>query len=205
MTKTDIFNLTLNKLLLRRQIANSETDNSNEAKVLRDNWQSALNQTLADLDLDSCMKKATLALQESTPNEIWEYAYAYPSDCVLFRRILNEFDTYRDDRATHIEKQIAQNDGAKVIFTNEQSAQAEYISNAVVIDELHDTIAECISDRLGIRSAPLIVGKGARTLRKDLKEDYIIHKAEAQEVDALESFSYTDERFKSEFVRARTE
>ena len=63
--------------------------------------------------------------------------------------------------------------------------------------------AMAIAYKLALLSAPLLVGKGAKTLRKEISENYIIAKGEAQETDSLENFNYESDWERSEFVEAR--
>lgn len=200
-SKPQIFNLALSNLLLTRSISNAETDASNEAKVLQTHWEPALRSTLADLDLDGTSSQVTLELIEENPNDLWLYSYKKPEGCALFRRIVSCVAT--DNRYTHIPKRLAVKDGRSVIFTNEASAVAEYIPDDVPLTALNASAGLALAARLAELSAPLIVGKGALKLREDIRSQYVVHKAEAQELDKLESFSFNDEMIDSEFVAAR--
>lgn len=200
--KVKIFNLALNVLLLSRQIINVDTDKSNEAVILRSNYDIAFNATLEDLDLDSISSQITLELSQKNPNHLWGYAYKYPSDCAFLRRIQSCAEI--DDRYTHIPKRVAMIGSQKVILTNQEDAVAEYISNVVSIASLSATAGLCVAHRLAALSAPLITGKGAKTLIDTIEGKYTFYKAQAQEQDARENFNFTDERQMSEFVKERT-
>lgn len=201
-TKEKIFNLALNALLLSRQVINAETDKGNEVTILRNNYEIAFNAALEDMDLDSTSSQFTLELHALNPNHLWEYAYKYPSDCAFLRRI--QSCAIIDDRYTHIPKRTAMIAAQKVILTNEHQAVAEYISSAVSISSLSATAGLCVALRLAVLSAPLITGKGAKTLIESLETRYKMTRAEAQEQDARENFNFTDERQSSEFVKERT-
>jgi len=202
-SKADIFNLTLGALLLSRQITDTETETSNEARVLRTHYNSAFATALQDMDLDSTASQVDLALIEEDPNELWKYAYRYPTDCAFFRRLQSCVIT--DDRTTHILKQIRMHEGEKAILTNEENAIAEYISTSVPIGSLSPAAGLAVAYRLAIMSAPLVTGKGAAALIKSLEEKYAKIKAEAQSYDKQENFKYNPEWVDSEFVRARIE
>ena len=201
-SKEKIFNLALNALLLSRQVINAETDKSNEAVVLRSNYDAAFNSTLEDLDLDSTSSAIVLELAQKNPNHLWAYAYKYPSDCAFLRRIRSCVET--DDRYTHIPKRVGMLGAQKMIFTNQEDAVAEYISSAITLASLSATAGLCVAYRLASMSAPLITGKGARALIADIDLKYVRFKGEAQEQDARENFNFTDERQMSEFVKERT-
>lgn len=202
-TKAEIYNLTLSALLLARQVVNVETDKSTEVNVLNTHWETALKSTLKDLDLDSLSTPITLELIEELDEGPWTYVYKYPTNCALLRRIESGYLT--DNSRTHISKRVGLHEGKKVIFTNEADAVAECIPNDVPLSALSPMAAMAVAYKLAMLSTPLVVGKGSRTLKEDIKKDYLIAKAEAQEDDALENFNYEGDDVRSEFVTARLE
>jgi hypothetical protein len=202
-SKAKIFNLALGALLLQRQITNADTDTSNEANVLRTHWDVALQGTLEDLDLDSTSEPITLELVAEEPNDKWLFAYKYPPRCAFFRRI--ESAVLKDNHSTHIAKRVGLYEGQKVIFTNESEAVAECVVNDMSLTLISANLAMSIAYKLARLSAPLITGKGADRLIKNLDERYVYYKAEAQKKDQLENFVYEDPEVESEFVEARLE
>ena len=200
-TKAKIFNLALGALLLQRRISDTETDPSNECKVLLTHYDVAFRATLEDLDLDGTSTQKILELIEEDPNDLWGYAYKYPSDCAFFRRL--QSGSVIDNRSTHIEKRVAIHDSQKVIFTNQVDAIAEYISYNVPLAALSATAGLAVAYRLAMLSAPLITGKGAAKLIETIQKNYILAKTEAQDQDRRENFSFVDEDIESEFVEAR--
>ena len=201
-SKESIFNLALSALLLQRQVTNATTDKSNEANVLRANFDSAFRRTLQDLDLDSTSTIAPLAITAEQPIDQWAYAYTYPADCAFFRRI--ESGVQRDNRYTHIEKRVGIFGGVKVIFCNEPNAYAQYVSSTTPLTSLSASVELAVALNLAIMSTPLIVGKGARTLMEQLMQRYLMAKLDCQEQDRNESFSYSTDDEESEFVAERT-
>lgn len=200
-SKEDCFNFALGHLLLSRQVQNADTDPSNEAKVLRQNWESALSSSLADMDLDGTSTIVALELVAIDPNDLWGYAYKYPVNCTRFRRILSGVRT--DNRDTLIDKQVGIHNGLKVIFTSESDALASIIPNNVPLNSLSSQAINCISARLAFLSSPLIVGKGAKGLRENIYGMYKLFRAEAQQADSEENFMYREDRVESEFVNER--
>lgn len=203
MTKPQIFNLALQALLLQRQISDADTDNSNEAKVLRTNYSVALETALADMDLDSTSTQADLVLIEEEPNDLWLYSYRYPTDCAKFRRLQSAERI--DDESTHYDKAIRIDGGVKCIYTDVEDAIIEYISTDVPLTALSAAAGYAVALKLAKMSAPLITGKGAKALIEKIEANYILAKAEAQENDALENFNPVDPRRASSFVRERME
>ena len=212
MTKADIFNWALQALLLNRQISNPDSDKSNEAKALLTNWDVALKSALADMNLTSTATRANLELVAQDPIHHWHYAYKYPSNCSLFRRIIGCAEV--DDKRSHIPKLIGLYQRKKVIFARhhhtdianaspELKAVGEYIQTDFPIQTLQADAGICIAHKLALLSASLITGKGASTLMKRIEANYSVHKALAQAVDSQESFSFQSEETMSEFVETR--
>ena len=221
-TKAKIYNLALSLLLLSRRVIDPETENSNEAKILNDVWPTALDSTLADMNLTSTSLRAQTPLvaklfdgNENGPRgHHWKFAYQYPPDCGFFRRIISHMEV--DDKSSHIPKLIGLYKGGsgnvlKVIFTNHhwhhseslQPIWIEYIPKDFPIPMLTGSAAMCLASQLAMLGAPLITGKGAKTLIDSIEKKYIYWKALAQQQDSQESFSFQTEATMSEFVRVR--
>ena len=200
-TKVKIYNTALSALLISREITDVETNTSNDVKNLNIYWDIALESTLQDLDLDSTSQPITLELIEELTDEPWQYAYKYPAKCVFLRRLKSLVPT--DTKSTHISKRTGQYNNQKAIFTDEYQAIAECIPKDVPLETLSAMAGLAVAYKLAFLAAPLVVGKGAKTLRKEIKQDYVIAKLEAQETDANENFVYETEWQRSEFVEAR--
>lgn len=208
-TKVEIFNLALGALLLTKQISNVDSDTSAENRTLKNFWKTALESTLQDLDLDGTSTKKALELVTADPFPDWKYAYKYPSNCVLFRRVLNYENpafcnpSRKDTRSTQIKRQIMILDGQKVILSNLNAAWGEIISSDLSLTLLSAPATLAAAYKLGILASPLISGKGAGPLRKEISANYVIAKAEAQELDRQENASFEEDWITSEFVEAR--
>jgi len=203
-TKPQIYNLAFGALLLSRQTTDPATDPSNEVKVLNTHYQTALDGALEDMDLDSTSTRATLALSVSAPMPYWNFGYTYPADCVALRRLEPEASyTPIDNRRSHVPKLVRIVSGAKLILSNEENAIAEYISNVVPLSTLSPHGGLAVAYYLAWLSAPLIAGKGSRTLRNDVWEKYVLAKGQAQEQDRRENANFYADGVDSEFVNVR--
>jgi hypothetical protein len=201
-TRVQVYNLSLSILLLSREVADYLTDDTEEVRVLNTHWDIALESVLQDLDLDSTSEPITLELIETLPTDhLWTYSYKYPTNCAFFRRI--ESVAVMDIPSTHIAKRVTVRNGVKVIFTNEAQAIAECIPKDILIESLSSMTIMCVAQRLAELSAPLLVGKGAKTLRKEIRDAYVVSKLEAQETDARENFNYSTDAQHSEWVQER--
>jgi hypothetical protein len=201
-TKAQIYSMTLSALLLVKEVSEVETDTSNEVRVLNIFWQTAFASTLEDLDLDRLSTPIRLELiEEIKDNPHWNYVYKYPTNCAFLRRL--ESCVLIDNRSTHISKRVGQYKGHTAIFTNEYDAIAECIPFDIALAALNSMGALALSYKLAMLAAPLLVGKGARTLKDSLKVDYMMAKEAAQDIDKAENFNYESDESRSEFVRAR--
>ena len=203
-TKPQIYNLAFGALLLSRQTTDPSTDPSNEVSVLNTHYQTAFDGALEDMDLDSTSTRATLALAVSEPMPYWSYGYTYPSDCVALRRLEPASAcTPIDNKRSHVPKLVRIVSGDKLIVTNEADAIAEYISNSVPLSTLAPHAGLAIAYYLAWLAAPLIAGKGSRTLRNDVWEKYVLAKAQAQDQDRRENANFYADGVDSEFVNVR--
>ncbi len=206
-TKAKIMNLALQALLLSRQISDPNSDRSNEAKILNEAYDVAFKSALFDMDLDSTASLEDLELLAENPTALWAYAYKYPAKCAFFRRVVDPLDSTGqvvDDRGTHNPKRVMIYEGKKVIFTNVQGAAGEWIPIDFPLQTLSAPAGLTIALRLAYMAAPLIVGKGAKSLMTEIENRYRASKAEAQALDERESFSFQDDSNMSEFVKVRT-
>lgn len=199
--KADIFNLALDALSLQRRITNPETDTSVENKILNSHWKMALGAALQEMNLDSTSTQANLQLHSENPNKLWKYAYIYPNNCALFRRV--QSCVRQDNKDTQIPRQIRTIGVQKVILTNEYDAIGEYISVDVPIETLSPMAALCVGLRLANLSTSLITGKGAAQLRKELLSNYQISILSAQHHDKLESEILQPDTEQSSWVTTR--
>lgn len=201
-TKVKIFNLALGALLLQKQVINVESDKSTEVRTLDIHYDSAFRTTISDLDLDGTSTQKDLELVKAKPNLLWDFAYKYPSNCAFFRRI--QSPVVKDNRSNQIPRKVGTYNGQKVIFTNAETAIAEYIPNDLNLSILSDSAAMAVAYKLAWMSSPLITGKGALALKKDIQTSYLLAKAEAQEQDRLENATFDEDDITSEFVEVRT-
>lgn len=201
-SQSGIYTLALSALMLSKEVTEIDTDKSNEVRVLNIFWPTALESTLKDLNIDILSSSITLELiEEITDGGPWKYAYKYPSKCALLRKLKSCVVT--DTRSTHLPKVVEIYKGQKAILTNEYQAIAKVIPTDVPLAAFSSMAALALAYNLAWLSAPLIAGKGAKTLKEEIYKQYLVFKAEAQEDDAVENFNYESDATRSEFVAAR--
>ncbi len=203
-TRPKIYNVALSACLLTKVTTSDPlTDPQKEVVVLNTHWDAALRSALIDMDLDAVASQVELELIEEDPNDLWVYAYRYPSNCSFLRRI--QTPSLKDNRSTQVKRRVANHNGVKVIFCNEYQAIAEYLAHDIPLSLLSPDAGLAVAYKLAMLSAPLIAGKGASALRKQIERDYVIAKSDAMEHDRLENNNFDEDDVVSEFVEARTE
>lgn len=204
VTKVLLFNIALDALCLNQQISDADNDQSIPVKRLRLMYPLALSKVLSDLDLQKTSLKVELELT-TLEHPHFKYVYKYPSNCALFRGIVSPFVT--DNRSTRIPCQTEQMLNGPtlldVVLCDEPDAWASIQPTTSNLSVINPSAALAIGFQLAILCSSLIVGKGAKELKKSLYDEYRIHKAEAQEVDVNENVDTTPDEFKSEFIQAR--
>ena len=201
-SKTQIFNLACSALLLSKEIINPDTDETLEARTLRKFYPIAFNKTVSDLNLDGLTTTFTLEKHLDYPSDLWQIAYKYPTTCAMIRRIRSQ--VIKDTRLTMIEFATGIIGAQKCVFTNETDAVIEFISTDVNLSHFSAPAGMALATHLASLCSPLIVGKGATSLRESLRKDYILFKAEAQELDREENPSIDYDNEQGEWVAART-
>lgn len=121
-TEADIGNMALSKLGTRATIT-SLTENSTEARQINIWYATVRDDLLRVGDWNFARVYAPLALS-GTPPSRWGYSYAYPSDCLKFRRIDAEISVQAIDPAVTFE--IATDGTNRMIFTNFSEAIGVY-------------------------------------------------------------------------------
>jgi|SRR6185312_2525774 len=156
-SKTDIANLALSHIGVANDISNLDSEKSNEARACNRFYDQARRQTLRDFPWPFAKRMATLALvTDYTVSDTmeWDYAYRYPSDCVLVRRISNE--TPVDTACSEIPYEIMGDDTGQLIMTNLESAGIDYTTDITNTALFPDDFVMALSLRLAVYIAPRI-------------------------------------------------
>lgn len=200
-SKVGICNLALSHLGVGKEIANFETERSEEASACRRFYDQSLEQMLRDFIWPFATKIAALGLVEEDPNEEWLFSYRYPSDCLKFRRILN--GKRNSTRQSLQPYRIAQDDTARIILCDLEDAQAEYTINEDDPAMYPPDFAMALSMRLAAYIAPRVTGGDPFKMGDRALKLYEFEVTMAQANSANEE--QDEEQPLSEFTRARDE
>jgi hypothetical protein len=121
---TEICNLALSHLGISKPIANVDTEQSQEAATCRVFYTICRDVVLRDYRWPFATEMAALNLIEADPNEEWAYSYRYPTDCLLFRRILS--GQRNDTHTSRTPYRIGKDSAGKLIFSDMSEAWGEY-------------------------------------------------------------------------------
>ena len=198
-SRTEIANLALSHIGIGKEVANIETENSEEARACRRYYDLALETTLRDHDWPFATKYATLGLVEETPNEEWAFSYRYPADCLKIRKILSGLAN--DNRQSRIDFIEAQDDSGRLVFTNNRSAQVKYTPFSKNISIYPPDFVMALSFRLAIYIVSRLTGGDPFQLGPQVLQKYVLEltKAQANAGNEIQE----EEHPESEYIRSR--
>lgn len=196
---TGICNMALAHIGVGKPIA-SFTDASREAQACRIFFETARDEVLRDFGWPFCTRIVTLALIEETLDEEWAYTYAWPTDCLGFRRILS--GVRNDNRQTRVPYRIINIEGrGKVIRTDKQDAQGEYTFRDEGVQDYPPDFKVLVSYKLGGYIIPLLSAGDPFKIGDSLAAKYHVKRAET--MAAARNEEQPDESPQAEYIRAR--
>lgn len=125
---TEICNLALSHLAVGKEIQNFSTDASEEASACRRFYEQVRDEALRDFPWPFATRIVSLALVAENPTSEWAYAYRYPSDCLMARRILSGANP--ETPATRVPYRVASDATGLLLYTNQANAELEYTVQA---------------------------------------------------------------------------
>ena len=151
-TKTEIANIALSHLGVGKEIANLETENSQEANAMRRFYDIAREQVLRDFNWPLATKEVALGLVASNPTTEWAYSYRYPSDCIKLRRIFSGIRN--DSRQTRVPFKLVRDAIGRLIYTDMTDAMMEYTYSEVDASRFTPDFVQALACRLAAYAAP---------------------------------------------------
>lgn len=199
-SKTEISNISLSHLGVGKEIANLETENSQEAAACRRFYDTALEATIRDFPWTFTNKYAALALVEEDPNDEWAYSYRYPTGCLFVKKILSGVRV--DTRQTRVQYEVASDDAGKLIYTDMDDAQINYSALVEDTQFYPSDFVMAFSLRLASLIAPRVTAGDPFKLKNDMLKlyEYELSKARANNFNEEQDPEDPD----SEFIRERS-
>lgn len=195
----DICNLALSHLGVGKEIANLETENSEEAQTCRRFYETVRDQTLRDFAWPFATRIAALALVDEEPNDEWDYSYRFPSNALKIRRILSGIRN--DSRQTRTPYKIAGDTSGSLIYTDMEDAEIEYTIRVTNPLRYPPDFLMALSLRLASYIAPRLTGGDPFKLGNRALELYAFEIGKSEASAANEE--QPDETPESEFVQER--
>ncbi len=202
-SKTEICNMALSNLGVGKEIANIDTEQSEEARACRRYYDTARDATLRDFAWPFAQKRASLSLIEtfsgSTSTVEWTYSYRYPSDCIKFQRIKSGIRN--DTRQSRVPFQILKDEAARIIYSDEENAEGVYTQRVDDPSFYPPDFELAFSFRLASLVAPRLAKGDPFGLRQSNMNMYLeeISRAKAASMNEIQD----EERPNSELQRAR--
>ncbi len=127
MQVVDVYNMALGHLGIGKTVG-SITERSREAIACTTYYETVRDEVLTDVDWPWATKRATLELVLEEPNDDWLYAYRYPVNCKKLLKIPN--GCTRDDNMDTLVRYVIQDHATegKLIYTDQEEAEAIFIS-----------------------------------------------------------------------------
>lgn len=198
-SSTRISNLALGHLGVSKKLGIFDTDKSTEADVCRLWYPTALDEVLRDFSHPFLTKIDDLGLVEEDPNDEWAYSYRYPSNCMMFRRILS--GTRNDTRQSKVSYRIAQDAIGKLIFTDQSEAEGEWSVHDTDMSRWPVDLQRALAFLMAFYMAPSLTNGDPFKLGDRALNAYMIMNAKAEQ-NALNE-QQDEEPPESEAIRAR--
>lgn len=195
-----------------RQSIESLTENSSEAKTVNLWYDISRRTVLEAYDWNFARKRVTLALDDEDPPEnIWEFRYIYPSDCIVARRLQQpeyainplfstSHFTMSEPDAIPFTIEMNSTGNEKTILTDLEDAILVYTFDQEDINTFTNHFIYTFSYALGYNIAFQLTGK--RSTQQDMFQYYNILVGQAAMHDANEMVDRPPRE--AEHIRART-
>ncbi len=200
-SKTEISNMAISHLGIGKEIANLETEQSQEASACRRFYEACVDAVLADLDWTFATKEAVLNLVVTNPNTEWLYSYTYPTDCVNLRRIKSGIR--RDTQKSRVPYKILKGIGSgKLIYTDKQGAEVEYTVRLSDPTIFSPEFSLALSFNLAAYIAPRLTGGDPFKMKQEMLNQYRLELGRAKKKNMNEEVTETPPP--SEFITTRS-
>lgn len=198
-SKTEICNLALAHLGVGKEIANVETERSQEATACRRFYDTARDATLRDFNWPFASRIVSGELIEEEPNDEWNYSYRVPVSALRIRRIIS--GTRNDTRQARVPYKIAQDAEGQLYYTDQESAEIEITYREDNPAMFPPDFVLALSFRIAMYVASIVTGGDPFKLGDKARQMYAaeISRAAATSVNEEQA----DEEPDSEFIRVR--
>jgi hypothetical protein len=157
--ETKVANMALSHCGIGQEIS-ALSENSAPARACNFWYDIARDLALASFPWPFANKQVTLALVEEDPNDEWQYSYRYPSNCIVFRRIVSGVLP----ESKEIPFKLGHDVTGILIFCNQTDAIGEITATFGTEGLWPDAFASAVSWLLAERIAPKLQVDRSRQL-----------------------------------------
>lgn len=158
--KQDIAILALGHLGVSHNITDFDTDNSNQAKIVRRHFRMSLDTVLEMHEWGFATQFGALPLVEEGPVAAYRFAYSLPTDCLVLRMIAME-GNFPTVKLYETEKQkfreVFNGVGERIIYTNIPLAHGEFTTQLSEDFAFPTHFARGVSHQLALDIAPSLI------------------------------------------------
>lgn len=198
-SKTEICNMALGHLAVSDEIQNFDTERTVQAQACRRFYDPTVEEVLRDFAWPFAGRNAALALVASNPTTEWGFSYRYPSDCLMFRKLLSGIRT--DAANTRVPYRVLSDAVGGLIYADLDSAVSEYTVRIADPTRFPPDFVTAVSYLLAVKIAPRVTGGDPFKLGDAAAQKYILFLSKAEKNAANEE--QPDMQRESEFVRTR--
>ena len=199
-SKTEICNMAISHLGIGKEIANIETEQSQEAAACRRYFDTTLEAVLSDYDWPFATQEGVLNLIASNPTLEWDFSYRYPTDCIRLRRIKSGMR--QDTTSSRVPFKILYDATGKILYTDKENAEVEYTLRLTDPTVFTSEFSIAFSFRLAAYIAPRLTGGDPFKMKSEMLQQYF------GELGNAKSRSMNEERSDppgdSEFITGRS-
>lgn len=199
LSENDIANKALRALGVSQTVSDFRTERTKEARAILAAYDDAVDQVLRGAPWPFATEFVTLALSAtSVDSDEYAFTYAYPADCVRFRRIISGV-VIPDSAQSEVRYRIVR---GRYVLTNQEDAVAEITYRETNVTAWDTDFAEAIGYFLAALIAPTLLKADTFKLAQNAMQMYsfLIDTAKA---NAFNEEIREDDQLRSEFDRSR--
>ena len=179
--QSEICRMALAHLGVQKSIVNIETDQSNEARACKIFYNQAVREILEDFPWPFATVLMQLALVENFASPEYKNGYAYPSNCMVVRRLFSQYGRNKNDdvqsRVDYRRVQVASPANAgqqiQVILCDHDNMWVEYTSNDSTVSDWSPSFISALSYKLATYIAPQVAGGDPFKLGPQAMQNYM--------------------------------
>lgn len=191
--------MAISHLGIGKEIANVDTEQSEEASACRRFFDMARDAALGDLSWGFATKEATLNLIEENPTEEWSYSYRYPVDCINLRRIKSGLRN--DTQSSRVAFKLVKDDSGQLIYTDQADAEVEYTVKVTDPSFYTAEFSLALSFMLASYIAPRLTGGDPFKIKQEMLDQYDVEMGKAKKKNMNEETQELQPE--SELIRVR--